>query len=245
MAGPTLTIQPPTRASRLGGIMQVAEVRVNARVGIGQNVKLISAGCEFPNTEVLRCFAEAEVPDKTYDPIVIDDAVAEPFVIFAGVQCHLSADVSDYLPRARQQLEDGQGRVLEDALESWGVGGTALAAGGSPTGAIARVDQELDDKYIGRGVILMSRFDAVLAAANGALKDVNGVPTTINGTPVIASGRVAPGTVYGFGSIVIEHSPVTDGEATDHETNKHFALAEATYVLAVDCEFRVKSSTAA
>lgn len=247
MAGPIITIQAPERRARRGGISKVATVRPNERIAIGQEVVFQSNGCEFPKTEINRCFAEAEVPDKTFDAIGIDSAVGEAFTVFAGVQCHVAPD-PDELERAERQLSEGVDRVLEDALETYGIAGTALAAGGTVAGAIARVDQEIDDKYIGEGVILMSRFDAVMADAAGALqypKGEDGIPTTINGTPVLASGRVAPGTVYGFGAIVIEHTAVTSTEAIDHTSNKHYAVAEAQYLLAVDCEFRVKSAAAA
>ncbi|QUE25322.1 hypothetical protein SEA_FIZZLES_26 [Microbacterium phage Fizzles] len=245
MAGAVLPIDAPTRAPRLGGIESVAEFRSNSRVGIGTEVTYQAEGCEFPQTEVLRCFTDATVPDKTFSGIGIEDAISEPFTIFAGVQCFVNSDQADFARRAREQLAAGRGRVLEEVLGAWGDGGTALDAGGSVVNAIALVDQELDDKYIGRGVIMMSRFDAVLADAGGALSSEDGVLQTINGTPVFASGRITPGTVYGFGSIVVEHSPTSEYQATQHETNKHFALAEEQVVLAVDCEFRVHSATTA
>lgn len=245
MAGPTLRIEAPTRAARAGGITTIAEFRTDNEIANAEGVVYQSAGCTFPYTEEVRCFAADPVPDKTYDGIEVEDAIGAPFTIVAGVACFAGPD-PDERERARRILDDGQGRVLEEILGVWGDGGTALAAGGSQAGAIALVDQELDDKYVGQGVILMSRADAVLADTAGALElGDDGIPRTVNGTPVLASGRIAPGTIYGLGAILVVQTTANDYEALDPEKNMHYALAEAVYVLAVDCEFRVKSSTGA
>ena len=243
MAGPTLRIEAPARAARKGGITKVAEVRENGAIGNAEAVVYQSDGCTFPYTEEVRCYAASTPPDKTYAGIEVEDAIGAPFTIVAGVACFINPD-PDEKERARRLHDEGRDRVLEEVAEAWASAGTALAAGGSVDGAIAIIDQELDDKYVGQGVILMSRGDAVRAEFALTL-GADSIPYTINGTPVIASGRVAPGTVYGLGAIVIEHTPILEVDGYDFEKNKHHALAEAIYVLAVDCEFRVKSSTGA
>lgn len=243
MAGPTLPIEAPARAPRQGGISTVADFRPNQRIGLAESVVFPSQGCTFPSTEVNRCYSADPVPDKTFSGIEIEDAIGAPFTIYAGVACFVAPD-PDELERAERLLADGQDRVLEEMIEAWAAGGTALTAGGTVLGAIAVVDQELDDKYVGQGVILMSRADAV--RADTALRlGSDGVLRTVNGTPVIASGRIAPGTVYGTGAIAVDHTSTRSYQAIDHEKNMHYALAEAQFVLAVDCEFRVKSSTGA
>lgn len=243
MAGPAIEIQAPVRTDRVGGIGKVATFRPNDRIGIAEGVVFQSDGCTFPQTEENRCYAAAAVPDKTYDGIEIDDAIGAPVTLYAGVSCFIAPDPDEY-ERAERALASGRDRVLEELLGTWAAGGTALTAGGSVAGAIAEVEQDLDDNYIGRGVILMSRADAVRADAEGALEaHDDGIPTTVNGTPVIASGRVVSGTVYGLGSIVVEHSATSTRETINPTENKHYALAEAVYVLAVDCEYRAKSAT--
>lgn len=246
MAGPNLRIEAPARKERAGGISKVAEFRENGRVGNAETVVYQSDGCTFPYTEEVRCFAAATVPDKTYTGITVEDAIGAPFTLVAGVACFINPD-PDETARALAIFEAGQDRALEEILGVWADGGTALAAGATVGGAVALVDQELDDKYIGQGVILMSRADAVLADAAGiiSVKDGDAYPTTINGTPVLASGRIEPGTVYGTGAILVEHTATNQYDTHDLESNMHYALAEAIFVLAVDCEFRVKSSTGA
>lgn len=245
MAGPDIAIEAPDRTDRVGGLTKVATFRPNDRLGVAETVVFQSDGCTFPQTEESRCYAVAPVPDKTYDGIEIDDAIGAPITLYAGVSCWAGPD-ADELERAERALDAGRDRVLEEILGTWGLGGTALAAGGNIVGAIAEVEQDLDDNYIGRGVILMSRADAVRADAAGALKaGADGVPFTINGTPVIASGRIPSGDVIGLGAIVIEYTDIASRETINPNENKHYALAEAIYVLAVDCEYRVTSSTGA
>ncbi|UDL15399.1 hypothetical protein SEA_PEPE25_24 [Microbacterium phage Pepe25] len=243
MAGPDIPIEAPERTDRVGGLTKVATFRPNSRLGVAESVVFQSDGCTFPQTEESRCYALAEVPDKTYDGIEINDAIGAPVTLYAGVSCWAGPD-ADELERAERALDAGRDRVLEEILGEWGLQGTALDAGGDVVGAIAEVEQDLDDNYVGRGVILMSRADAVRADAAGAIHlTTDGVPVTVNGTPVIASGRIPSGNVIGLGAIVVEYTDIASRETINPTENKHYALAEAIYVLAVDCEYRVKSST--
>jgi hypothetical protein len=104
----------------------------------------------------------------------------------------------------------------------------------------------MDDKYLGRGFLLMSRSDAVKARSQQAIIDpgLDGIPTTINGTPVVASGRVATGTVYGLGATTVLRSPVSTVEVIDSRSNDEWQIAEAVYAIVVDCAYRVKSTGA-
>lgn len=242
MAGPILEIAPPTRADREGGISAVAEFRANERLGGVEGVVFQSDGCTFPQISEHLCYAGELEPDpKVFEGIGLEDAIGDPFPLYAGVKCFIGPD-ADELQRAESALRTGQDRGLEEALATWAAGGTALAAGATVIDSIAAVEQALDDEYIGRGAIFMSRGDAVLAHAAGVLEYGGSFPTTVNGTPVIASGRVARGVVYGLGSITVEHSSTQSREVLDPKTNTHWALAEAVFILAVDCAFRVSST---
>lgn len=248
MAGPIMEIEPPVREKRVGGIEAVAEFRVNEQLGAVEGVVFQSDGCTFPKISEHLCYVGDPTPaDKTYDGITIDDAIGVPFPLYAGVKCTAGPE-PDELERAEAQLEFGMGRELEAQLFAWAAGATA-AGGGTAAGvgaAIARVEQQLDSNLVGRGVILMSRYDATLAGQLNSFNDVQetGPLVTRLGTPVIASGRVTPGTVYGLGAIVVEHSTRKSFDVIDPEYNQHYALAEEVFVLAVDCEFRTKSAIA-
>lgn len=241
MAGPAMEVAPPAREKRVGGLSSVATFRPNDRLGAVGALVFQSDGCTFPRTEVSRCIAETPPADKTFDGIDNQDAIGEPFTLYAGVACYAGPE-PDFAERARRTLAEGRDRPLEDALETWAAGATALAAGTSVAESLALVEQQLDSAYIGRGVILMSRADAVRADAQGALHTVGDQIKTINGTPVIASGVVTPGTVYGLGSITVEESAVVEHDVITPQENKHYAIAESSHALLVDCEFRTKSA---
>lgn len=243
MAGPTLRIEAPTRAAREGGLSDVAEFVSNQEIGNAESTVFVSEGCAFPQLEASRCFND-DVPDKQSDGIFINNAITETFTIYAGVRCFAGPE-PDYEERAQRALADGQDRVLEAQLALWAAGATPLTAGANVVGALGRVEQDLDDRYVGRGTVLMSRYDATLAAAAGALEKVDGKLQTKLGTPVLATSAVDPGFVHGLGAVLVHHTAVVTTELITPRKNIQEALAEAQFVLAVDCEFRTKSSTAA
>ncbi|QUE25577.1 hypothetical protein SEA_FRANSOYER_28 [Microbacterium phage Fransoyer] len=244
MAGPALRIAAPTREPRRGGLSDVAEFIQDDTIGNAESVVFQSEGCAFPQLEANRCFVDV-VPDKQYGGIEILNAIGQPFTIYAGVRCFAGPE-PDHRERAERALAEGRDRVLEDRLALWANGGTALAAGGDVVGAIALVEQELDEKYLGRGILLMSRADAIRADAGGALTaEDDGSIHTVVGTRVLASGSVTPGTIFGLGAISVHHSRTVVTDVIAPRKNLHDALAEAIFAPAVDCEFRVKSSTGA
>jgi hypothetical protein len=248
MAGPDILIASPPRKPRVGGIGSIASFRLNGRLGIAQSLIFQSDACTFPQVSEHLCYVGEESPtDKAFDGIVIADAIGTPFPLYAGVKCWAGPD-PDELERANEILTEGRDRALEEQLAIWANQGTIVpggGTGGTVTGAIALIEQELDDNYIGQGVILMSRADAVRGDAEGSLHVSNGLITTINGTPVIASGRVAPGQAFGLGAIVVEHGGAESRQVVRPTFNEIWALAEEIYALAVDCEFRVRASTTA
>lgn len=253
MAGPTIVIQPPTRRERTGGIEQVAEFRLNERLAAGSGVTFQSDGCEFPKISEHLCYRTPEmtVPEDDEDPEVIPpadkefgginilDGIGEPFPLYAGVKCSLGPDRDDFDDRAQDTLLLGRSRELEAALAAWAAGATAGTAGANVKRAIANVEQYIDANYVAQGIVLMSRADTAEAELE---LDGSGMLRTSNGTPVIASGRIAPGTVYGVGAVSVEHSSVETRDVLDPITNTHWALAEQVFSIAVDCEFRTKST---
>lgn len=240
MVGPTLEIAPPVRKPRRGGLGPVAEFRPNSRLAVAENVVFQSNGCDFPNTEENRCYTDAAVADKNFDGIDIQNAIGAPFTMYAGVQCFAGPD-PDFDARALSTLDQGRDRVLEQEIAEWAAGGTLLTGTTSVKSAVAAIEQALDDDYLGLGLILMSRADAL----DAGLEYSEGDPLyTKNGTPVVASGRIARGEVYGVGGVTVEHGDQRVVDVIHPTTNKHWALAEQVFAIAVDCEYRVRAATA-
>jgi hypothetical protein len=240
-----LPVTAPVRPARLGGIRQVATWVEDARVGAAETVIFQSDGCTFPQLAIGLCYGETTATEKVGAGIANQAGIGAPFAMYGGIKCFLGPD-SDLAERARNVLLDGEDRMIEDRLEAYATGGTALAAGTTLIGAVANIEQDMDDKYLGRGFLLMARSDAVRARAAGAIIDpgLDYVPTTVNGTPVVASGRVAAGTVYGLGATTVLRSPVSTVEVLDPRSNDEWQIAEAVYAVVVDCAYRVKSTGA-
>lgn len=238
MAGPTIVVEAPTRVARTGGISLAADFRENDRIANADGVVFQSDGCDFPETEELRCYAAEAPDDKTASGVNTLGAIGDVFTLFAATQCFIGPD-DDFEERSRNTLEGGRDREIEAQLAAWAGGGTALAAGTTAKIAVSRVDQALDAGYLGQGIILMSRFDV----ADAGLEYSEGeLLRTKNGTPVVASGRIAPGVVYGIGSVSVEHSELVEKRAQKLDTNTTWALAEQAIAILVDCAFRVRSA---
>lgn len=239
------TTTGPTRTPRVGGINAVAQFEEDARVGSTQNIAWISDPCSFPKATVGLCWEEPSFPedDKTGESIDIVEAIGSPFALYGGVECFLGSD-NDFDTRASLILEQGSDRSIETRVAAWAAGATDLPAD-DLVDALAQVENALDATYVGRGVILVNRGDAVrLHAANALVETLTGVPTTINGTPVIATSSVAAGTVLGTGAIKVLHGPLINHGAPAKRTNVEMWIAERVYVIAVDCSIRVQATVA-
>lgn len=239
------TTTGPTRTPRVGGINAVAQFEEDARVGSTQTIAWISDPCSFPDVALGMCWETPTFPadNKTGESIDIVEAISSPFALYGGIECFLGPD-NDFDTRASLILEQGADRAIETRVVAWAAGATDLPAT-DLVDALAQVENELDETYLGRGVIFVNRGDAVrLHAANALVETLTGVPTTINGTPVIATSAVAAGTVLGTGAIKILHSALINHGAPKTQLNVEMWIAERVYVPLIDCSIRVQATVA-
>lgn len=240
------TTTGPTRTPRQGGIEAVAQFEQDERLGGQQVVGWISDPCSFPQPTVGMCWETPTFPadEKTGAAIDILNAIGAPFALYGGVECFLSSDV-DFDERANAILDQGSGRVIEDRLADWATLGTVLTVPTSLVDALAKVEDELDRIYLGRGLILINRGDAVrLHAENALVPGLDGIPTTINGTPVLASSSVAAGTVLGVGAVKVLTGPSILHGAPLQRENLEMWIAERVHAILVDCSIRVRATVA-
>lgn len=233
-------VDAPARKPRVGGLFTVADVIQVDRLGIVQQIDFISDGCTFPQPALGLCYGPEIIAEKTGEGIDVSSAIGEPFALYAGVECYLDAG-SDYAARAGAIMDQGLERALEQALAIWADAAVDIPTA-TLTGAIAAIDQALDADYLGQGIILMSRADAVLAAAEDAIMwGING-PVTINGTPIVTSGWIGRGEVYGLGAVTVLRGNRQVIDTQSPNTNREWSVVEEVFGLLVDCEFRVKST---
>lgn len=233
-------VEAPARKPRVGGLFTVADVVDVDRLGVVQQISFISDGCTFPKDALGLCYSTETIDPKVGEGIDISTAIGEPFALYAGVECYLDAG-SDYATRAGAIMDQGLERVLEQKLALWADEAVDIPTA-TLTGAIAAIDQALDIEYLGQGFILMSRADAVLAAAEDALAYGLTGPTTINGTPVVTSGWISRGEVFGLGAVTVLRGNREVIDTQSPNTNREWSVVEEVFALLVDCEFRVKST---
>jgi len=238
MSNPTTTVPTPVRKDRRGGIKSVIGDFVSAeRLAVATNLQWVADDCDFPKAAPGLCYAAIPVTgNKTFSGIAVGDGPV--FALYAGVQCYLGND-TDYAERARAQLEAGEARGVEEVLWEYGMsaGGTGPAQT-SWVAAFGQADEAADTLYVGRPVIMVSRFVAAQArAAKAIFGDEEGNLWTVNGTPIIASAAASDTALIVFGWITVYASGLTTSTAYDPTVNQELALAERAYGIAVDCNF--------
>lgn len=245
----TLTVEAPAREPRVGGITKVAAVVQVDRLTAapGGKVSYIGAPCGFPLPARGLCWVDdADQPEaKDGDGIEILDAAVGIRPLYAGVRCFAGTD-NDFAERAREVLDFGKDRSMEEALNEWASAATTTIAGDTLVEKVANADEILDNDYIARGVILMNRGDVIRAkgAAVIELDALTGALATVNGTPVLSTAKVPAGTVHAVGSIAVLLQRGNDiGAIINPKTNNEWAIAEDVFAVIVDCNFR--ASTAA
>jgi len=241
MAGPKVSIAPPERKPRKGGIKSVVGEFTSApRLAAAEALQWISDGCEFPKAAPGLCYVPNPVTgNKTYAGI--DHGAGPIFALYQGVQCYLGTGSDpDYDERARALLEQGEARGVEEVL--WEYLNTAGGTGPAQTSwvaAIGQMDEAADTLYLGQPVIMLSRFAAVQARAAKALfgDEESGRLWTANGTPVIASAAASDTVAAVFGWPTVYASEFVTARTADLAINQEMAIAERVYGIAIDCEF--------
>ena len=150
------------------------------------------------------------------------------------------------IKRTGQSLDVGAAqvsRVFQDAEETaverhlWDLLGIDVteAAALSPEGALAKVEEELGDGYMGTGVIHMSRGTAVRLSQQ-LVREGDHIETLI-GTPVaVGAGYLVGGpTIYGTGALNVIRGDLEVVSAWNMAINDELILAERTYVVGWDC----------
>lgn len=241
MAGPKVSIAPPERKPRKGGIKSVVGEFTSApHLAAAEALQWISDGCEFPKAAPGLCYVPNPVTgNKTYAGI--DRGSGPIFALYQGVQCYLGTGSDpDYDERARALLEQGEARGVEEVL--WEYLNTAGGVGPAQTSwvaAIGQMDEAADTLYLGQPVIMLSRFAAVQARAAKAIfgDEESGQLWTANGTPVIASSAAPDNVAAVFGWPTIYASEFVTARTADLMVNQEMAIAERVYGIAIDCEF--------
>lgn len=239
MAEPIITVEPPRRSPRLGGLLTVAEVRDVARLGASNRAQYVADPCNFTFNDAGFCYGDItpdEAADKTYQSVATGDSVVNNFASYYGVQCFIN-DEGDLDVRARQAFDLAEGRLVESKFAVWLNAAVVTATVAGIIDAVAAADEWADDNYIAQPVLHMSRDTATRAvAADVLIADGAGGFVSPHGTPVDASGRYG-NDVWITGGVTVLRSPLVVTEAQTLEKNTEAAIAERLFGIIVDCDF--------
>ena len=245
MADPKVTIERPRRRPRKGGFSSVVDFVQSDRLFAGTGVQFDADQCMLPVGEVQLCYVpDVGATDKEGEGTSWSEGIGVNFAGYVGVECFLHEGSSaDFQDRARRGFEAGQDRFVEAQVWVWLAAATGLAAATSIASAIGKLEEHADANYVGAPILHISREDAVLATAAGALlgdKDGAGTLFTPHGTPVVASSAYASGTVAISGDMTGVQSELKVRSDVSHLTNRELAIAERAFNVAVDCGYREK-----
>lgn len=139
-------------------------------------------------------------------------------------------------------LEAGEDREIEAKLVAHlDVKDATKAVAATFALAIGVAERDAENNYVGQPTIVMNRGDVYAPTADRAIViQPDGSLVTKNGTRVLASGKVAPGTVYVTGQIIVwVGGEITTTRVIHHINNREMALAERAYALGIDCDYVV------
>lgn len=240
----TITVQPPRRLPRKGGLSSAAEFITESRLLVGALPVYDALPCVPTVGEISLCYAPVTVDAKEADGIAISEGIMPSFGGYVGVECFIGP-WDDYAERARASLELTQDRLLEDRLNTWLIDEADPITGGTTwVETIASLENAADNLYLGQPVILLNRGDAVRAAAEFAIfpdDSYDGRLWTANGTPVVSSSMLSPNFVSATGGITVLQSDIVVSEGFALPFNRNMAIAERAYNIIIDCDFAVRA----
>lgn len=175
-----------------------------------------------------------------------------PFTIYGHHTCSpVGSSFARAQELANQHLQVREEARVEQAVWTGDLGNTPNFSGANgyaapvnvgtfdPHRAVAKLEQELAERYGSLGVIHASRESVARLAKEGDLTRQGGRLFTALGTPIVAgtgyaSDRiVATGSLLGFRSEVFIPSN-RPGDLLDRSTNDLYAVAERSYVVSFD-----------
>lgn len=201
------------------------------------------------------CDPEADIIGlpKELDPMDAEDGAATPFAVYGHHTCTPIGNTQERASAlAEQHLLNREEARVEQALWTGDLGNVPNFAGANGYAAIdnvgtysnvwravARLEQEIAERYGSKGVLHMSREVATIAAKEGDLRFSGGRILTPLETPVVAGAGyssdkiVATPPLFGYRSEIITGSN-RPYDLLDIRQNNLTALAERMYLLGFD-----------
>lgn len=252
---PRIDVTTPPRSGRTGGLLAITQPIDITDAHAQNGVQYEADACALPDFAPGLCddsYIPADlIPDEKDYGNGPEWTQSFPFALYVGYECWMPGD--EYGAKALSILEAGETYGIERGLsvarfqsdDPIVIDGTFDLKHG-----IARLEQELGERYQGLGVIHMSREVASLALTGGSV-DVDGSykVATKQGVPVSnGSGYGVNGPeavvpddgsawIFATGDVHVFRSPAETYTSDTPNKNTTDALAERVYNITLDCEF--------
>lgn len=239
MATPLTWIEAPTRIPRPNTSLDVLPVHdVSNEHFVG--FQFIPEPCSFPNNLPQNCYVQvgpAAGTAKTFNDVE-NPIVTKVFGAYQGIECALNGGVDSFREIARNVLENGEHKVVDEALAvALAAVDVSLGAATNTVQALALLEQALADNVPAQGYIFVSPVVATYLASNFLLvRNINGTLETHLGTPIVVLTETAAALVaFASGPVNIWRGPVMVNDTQTWTANTASALAERLYSLAIEC----------
>jgi hypothetical protein len=192
-----------------------------------------SWACLDPNTTTDQCINGGAAPAAKEFEACPDTRSYKPITVYIGIKRNgQSMEVGS--EQANTVLAGGEEYAIEKFLLAQLAAAVTEAAALSPLGALAAVEMQLGQNYMGTGVIHMSRETATRLSAQ-LVRNGDHIETLL-GTPVaVGAGYAGTPVIYGTGAVAVRRGGVDIVSAWNTKINDELVLAERTYVVGWDC----------
>lgn len=239
MTTPLTWIEAPVRQPRPNTSLDVLPVHdVSAEHFVG--FQFIPEPCSFPNNVPQDCYVQvgpAPGTQKTFNDVE-DAIVLDVFGAYHGIACYLNGGVDNFREMARNVLENGEHKVVDQALAAaLAANDTSVSGPVTAVQALALLEQAIADEVPAQGFIFVSPTVATYLAANTlVVRNLDGSLETYLGTPVVVLTELTATLVaFASGPVNIWRTPVTVTDTQTWTQNMASALAERLYALSIEC----------
>lgn len=237
-----IRIEPPVARPYLGGLLATMNVNDVTDPHAGMGVEYYTYLCSMGGIAPGMCEVPAGV---TFDPTKEFESgnlvTAEPFAVYAGVQCDMWG--APYDEQARTRLAGTEEYAVSRAFfQELFQGDNVLPPVQLPgdltdiPDAIGQLEQYAAVNYAAMPVLHMNRRTAANAVSvRSAFPHLDGTLITGQGTPIANAPGYPDGLIFVTGAVHGWRTPVRTYDVPDIVANSHYSLAERIWSISTEC----------
>lgn len=237
-----IRVDPPAVRPYLGGLLAVMDVNDVTDPHAGMGVEYYTYLCSMGGIAPGMC----EVPQGvTFDAVKRFESgnvvTAEPFAVYAGVQCDMFGAPYDEqaLTKLAGTEEYAVSRAFFQELFQGDDDPAPVQLATDLTDipdAIGELEQYAAVNYAGMPLLHMNRRTAAnVISVRSAFQHIDGTLMTGQGTPIANAPGYPDGLIFITGAVHGWRTPVRTYDVPDIVANSHFSLAERIWSISTEC----------